>query len=144
MKKYHSEKDLLDTFIWIEPVDKDSFLKIKETLTRMGIASRVEGESKPTLWQSAHLLHKRGKYAIVSFKQMFMLDGRFKYTDFTPEDQDRVTYIASLLQRWGMCKLITKIPEDIYMPLVVVPYRDKSKWHLREKYHIGTKGNEND
>ena len=74
-----NSQDVTDKFIEIDAVDSDTFLKIKETLTRLGIASRKTGE-KPTLWQSCHILHKRGKYYIVHFKQMFLLDGKFERT----------------------------------------------------------------
>ena len=98
-----NSQDVTDKFIEIDAVDSDTFLKIKETLTRLGIASRKTGE-KPTLWQSCHILHKRGKYYIVHFKQMFLLDGKFERTEISQDDLDRVTAVANLLQQWALIK----------------------------------------
>lgn len=120
----------------IELKTEDDFLKIAETLTRIGISNN----KTKTLFQSCHILHKRGSYFIVSFKEMFALDGR-RHT-LTDEDIARRNLIASLLQEWGMCKIVD---EHLYMDredirnLHVIKFSDKSKWSLKPKYKIGTK-----
>jgi hypothetical protein len=135
-----NSQDVTDKFIEIESVDSDTFLKVKETLTRIGIASRKTGE-KPTLWQSCHILHKRGHYYIVHFKQMFLLDGKFDKTDLSQDDLDRVTAIVNLLQQWNLVK--TKKPStSVQMSsvnLTVISFADKGKWALKSKYSIGRK-----
>lgn len=100
--------------------------------------SRKDGDKKPTLWQSGHILHKRGQYAIVHFKQLFLLDGRSKQTDFTPEDAERIKLIAWLLQDWGLIKLkksfeINEKTSDV----VVISYAEKPNWQCKAKYTIG-------
>lgn len=99
--------------------------------------SRKEGDKKPTLWQSGHVLHKRGEYAIVHFKQLFLLDGRSKQTDFTQEDAERIKLIASLLQDWGLIKLKTPLNiDDKTSDVVVISYAEKSNWQCKAKYSI--------
>ena len=131
--------DVLDSFIEIDAVDSDTFLKVKETLTRIGIASRRAGEEDPTLWQSCHILHKKGRYYIVHFKQLFLLDGRVKKTQISQEDLDRTALIASMLVQWGLVKA-KRIPEyDTSTRVVVIPFKEKAKWNLCSKYNIGKK-----
>lgn len=137
------QEEILSTLIEIEPLNSDQFFKVKETLTRMGLVSRKRGEPKPTLWQSCHVLQKRGKYYILSFKNLFQLDGKLKETIFTEEDYDRVVLIANLLQDWGLVKI--KEPnrfvysEDSNTDVVVISYGEKSSWNLRAKYSIRVK-----
>ena len=120
----------------IELTDPDDFLKIKETLTRIGVASKRDN----TLFQSCHILHKRGRYYCVHFKELFQLDGRT--SDISHEDISRRNTIASLLQQWGLCKVIPKDVEEyeaLHVPLSVikvVAYRDKSNWALVSKYSM--------
>lgn len=115
--------------------DPSDFLKVKETLTRIGFASKKEN----ILYQSCHILHKRGRYAIVHFKELFLLDG--KKTDITENDIGRRNTIARLLADWGLVVVID--PSKIEEPTVtmnqikVVPYREKSNWSLQPKYAIG-------
>lgn len=130
--------DLVNTFFEIHPLDQDAFLKVKETLTRIGIAGREPGANKPTLWQSCHILHKRGHYYIVHFKQLFLLDGRTRVTDLTDEDIDRTEYVVALLEEWNLVRPIYK-PEKIKVDLVVIPFSKKGEWNLRNKYTIGVK-----
>lgn len=130
--------ELMDGFFEIESLDTDQFLKVKETLTRIGIASRKKGEEKPTLWQSCHVLHKRGRYFICHFKQLFLLDGRTKVTNFDNEDYDRTEYIVSLLEEWGLVKSLFDV-EKPKVNVVVIPYSKKTEWSLRSKYTIGEK-----
>ena len=133
-----TEEEVIDTFIEIEPLDQDGFLKVKETLTRIGIPTRVTGEDLPSLWQSCHVFHKRGKYYIVSFKQLFLLDGKFNRTDFTDEDYDRACIVANLLEQWSLVKLVDPFtPVDQNVRITVIPHRDKAKWNLRQKYSLG-------
>lgn len=111
-----------------------SFLKVKETLTRIGLYSKAE--DKQVLIQSCHILHKRGEYAIVHFKEMFALDHR--NSTFTVQDEARRDSIALLLQEWGLLKLIdqpdTQDIERKAAKFKVIPFKDKSNWILRSKY----------
>lgn len=112
----------------------DDFLKIKETLTRIGVASKKD----KTLYQSCHILHKRGRYAILHFKELFQLDG--KETDISEEDISRRNSIALLLDEWGLLEV--KDDEDIEVDLKqikIVPYKEKNEWKLESKYSIGRK-----
>lgn len=116
---------------------EDHFLKIKETLTRMGIASRKDKK----LYQSCHILHKQGKYAIVHFKELFMLDG--KLNNFDDDDKGRRNTIINLLEEWGLIKVVdhTKI-EDPVAPISqikILPHSEKNQWELIAKYSIGKK-----
>ena len=116
---------------------EDDFLKVRETLTRIGVASRKE----KTLYQSCHILHKQGKYYIVYFKELFALDG--KPTEFSESDQGRRNTIANLLQEWGLVKIVdaSKTAEPV-VPLSqvkILPYKEKNDWELVTKYNIGRK-----
>lgn len=115
--------------------DEDSFLKIIETLERIGIASA----NTKTLHQSAHILHKRGRYAILHFKEMFILDHRF--ADFTKEDQQRRDKIVRLLEEWGLLKILipSRLMEDGNIHLKILKHSEKYDWHLVPKYSIGRK-----
>lgn len=112
----------------------DDFLKIKETLSRMG----VESKRDKTLYQSCHILHKRGEYAILHFKELFTLDGRF--STITDEDIDRRNKIVKLLSEWGLLNIDDD--KDISyngVSLKVIPHAEKSQWELKSKYNIGVK-----
>lgn len=114
---------------------KEDFLKVKETLTRMGISSQRENK----LWQSCHILHKRGKYAVMHFKEMFLLDGLT--SDFSDEDLGRRNTIVKLLVEWGL--VVPVDPEEYKEPqlpiskLKIIPHKEKHEWQLIPKYHIG-------
>ena len=120
--------------------EPDDFLKVRETLTRIGVASRKEKK----LYQSCHILHKQGRYYIVHFKELFALDG--KRTNLTVNDIQRRNRIIRLLADWG---LITVINQDSVVDIAplnqikVLSYKDKSDWILEQKYNIGKKGKEN-
>lgn len=119
--------------ILLEP---DNFLKVRETLTRIGIASRKDNK----LYQSCHILHKQGRYFIVHFKELFALDG--KESNITTSDIERRNAIALLLQDWGLLKLVNKLTIDtgsILSQIKVVSYKEKSEWELVPKYNIGQK-----
>lgn len=119
----------------IELKDEDSFLKIKETLTRIGVASKKE----KTLWQSCHILHKQGYYHILHFKELFMLDGRS--SDLTENDLMRRNTIALLLEDWDLLKIKNKDKiEDKTVSLnqiKILAHKEKSDWVLEQKYAIG-------
>ena len=116
--------------------EPDDFLKVRETLTRIGVASRKEKK----LYQSCHILHKQGRYFIVHFKELFALDG--KHANLTVNDVQRRNRIVRLLADWG---LITVVSPDAVMDIAplnqikVLAYRDKSEWVLEQKYNIGSK-----
>jgi hypothetical protein len=117
--------------------EEEDFLKIKETLTRIGVASRKEKK----LYQSCHILHKQGKYYIVHFKELFALDG--KPTNFSDEDIGRRNTIALLLEEWDLIKIVEKeLCEKVKTPLSqikILPFKEKADWELVAKYNIGRK-----
>lgn len=116
---------------------KDDFLKIRETLCRIGVASKKE----KLLYQSCHILHKQGKYYIVHFKELFALDG--KPTDITENDLARRNTIALLLEDWGLLTLVKpERAEDLQVSLSqikIIGYKEKDEWELVPKYNIGKK-----
>ena len=121
--------------------EPDDFLKVRETLTRIGVASRKERK----LYQSCHILHKQGRYYIVHFKELFALDG--KKTNLTNNDVQRRNRIAQLLSDWGLVTIIEKTSVEDIAPLnqiKVLAYKDKSDWILEQKYNIGKKGKTQD
>ena len=118
----------------IELENEEDFLKVKETLTRIGVASRRDS----TLFQSCHILHKRGRYAILHFKELFILDGKSERTNFSEEDEQRRNTIAKLIDEWGLAKLVSDIGETTTLRRIkIVPFREKSEWNLVAKYTIG-------
>ena len=127
----------MDTLVEVELEGEESFLKIRETLTRIGIASRKENK----LFQSCHILHKKNKYYIVMFKEMFALDG--KETDFTEEDKARRNKIITLLRDWNLLRIKdeakVKSPMASMNQIKVLNYAEKGKWILESKYTIGRK-----
>lgn len=130
-----NNNDIVSSFIEVKLKEKNDFLKIKETLERIGIASK----KNKTLYQSCHILHKQGKYYIVHFKELYALDG--KETDFTEEDKARRNTIANLLKDWGLFELVDfKKSEEPKAPMTyikVIPFKDKKDWNLEAKYNIG-------
>ena len=116
---------------------KEDFLKVKETLTRIGISSRTDKK----LWQSCHILHKRGKYAIMHFKEMFVLDGLS--SDISDEDLGRRNVIVKLLVEWGLINAVDdeeyKEPMIPLSKLKIISHKEKGDWLLLPKYHIGRK-----
>ena len=127
----------LDSLAEIELNDDEDFLKIRETLTRIGIASRKDR----TLYQSCHILHKRSRYYIVHFKELFALDG--KPTNFSDNDLGRRNSIVNLLAEWGLLTLVdAKKTSEPIVPLgqiKIIAHKDKSDWDLVAKYNIGNK-----
>jgi len=127
----------LNSIVEIKLKEDDDFLKVRETLTRIGIASRKD----MTLYQSCHILHKQGKYYIVHFKELFALDG--KPTNFDVSDVSRRNTIANLLAEWGLIELVN--PQKSSEPVAplsqikVLSYGDKNDWNLVAKYNIGKK-----
>lgn len=118
----------------IELIKKDDFLKIRETLTRMGIANN----KTKTLYQSCHILQKQGLYYIVHFKELLRLDGR--PVDISEEDFQRRDSIAQLLEQWGLCRIIHKVGEKINEQVNnfrVISHSQKEQWQLIHKYKIG-------
>lgn len=114
----------------------DDFLKVKETLTRIGIAS----EHKKQLFQSCHILHKRGRYAIMHFKELFALDG--KPSSIDEQDISRRNAIVGLLMNWGLLKVVDPSSIANQAPLrqiKVLPFREKGDWDLVAKYTVGTR-----
>ena len=114
----------------------DDFLKVRETLTRIGVASRSEKK----LFQSCHILHKQGRYYIASFKELFLLDG--KTSDFSENDMQRRNRITKLLSDWGLVNLVNeeKIENVCSMSQIkIIPHKEKGEWQLIPKYQIGSK-----
>ena len=117
--------------------EPDDFLKVRETLTRIGVASRKEKK----LYQSCHILHKQGKYYIVHFKELFALDG--KYANLTVNDVQRRNRITRLLVDWGLISVVSEESILNIAPLnqiKVLPYKEKHEWTLEQKYNIGKRG----
>ena len=116
--------------------ENDDFLKIRETLTRIGVASRKD----KTLYQSCHILHKRGKYYLVHFKELFALDG--KESTISENDLARRNAIARLLEEWELLSIVdstqTSTPLAPMSQIKVLPYKEKSEWNLIPKYNIGS------
>jgi hypothetical protein len=117
--------------------EKDDFLKVRETLTRIGVASKKE----KILYQSCHILHKQGKYYIVHFKELFSLDG--KPTDFSENDIARRNTVTNLLSDWELLQIVdsekTKDPTVSLSQVKIIPHKEKSEWQLIPKYNIGKK-----
>ncbi len=114
----------------------DDFLKVRETLTRIGVASRTENK----LFQSCHILHKQGKYYIVHFKELFLLDG--KHSDFSENDHQRRNRITKLLSDWGLVESVNEMIEEemcSMSQIKILPHKQKADWELIPKYSIGSK-----
>ena len=115
--------------------EPDDFLKIKETLTRIGVSSK---KVQNTLYQSCHILHKQGRYFIVHFKELFLLDG--KPSNFTNDDFARRNTIATLLSDWGLLEVVIPAqasPKTSLRSIKIISHRDKKEWNLESKYSIG-------
>ena len=127
----------MDTMIECLLEEPDDFLKVRETLTRIGVASRKD----KILYQSCHILHKQGRYFFVHFKELFALDG--KPTNFSENDQARRNTIANLLAEWGLVKLVNpKEISELVVPLnqlKILAFKEKDLWELTAKYNIGSK-----
>jgi hypothetical protein len=127
-----SPSDMLEVTLG-EP---DDFLKVRETLTRIGVASRKEKK----LFQSCHILHKQGRYFVVHFKELFLLDG--KKSNLESCDLERRNTIATLMSDWGLVTLVNPEQASAKAPLrqiKIVSFREKSEWELCQKYNIGNK-----
>jgi hypothetical protein len=129
--------NIIETLLEIKLGQEDDFLKVRETLTRIGVASRKD----KTLYQSCHILHKQGKFYIVHFKEMFALDG--KPTNFSDEDKGRRNTIAKLLEDWGLIAIVdqeqAKQPVAALNQIKILPHKEKNDWTLVQKYAIGRK-----
>ena len=116
--------------------EPDDFLKVRETLTRIGVSSRKENK----LFQSCHILHKQGRYFIVHFKELFLLDG--KQSNLEESDVARRNTIATLISDWGLITLVNGKAAEIMAPLrqiKIIPFKEKVNWELCPKYNIGKK-----
>jgi len=138
-----SEEDLVswspESMLEITLAQPDDFLKVRETLSRVGVASRKD----KTLYQSCHILHKQGKYYIVHFKELFALDG--KDSTITQNDIERRNTIAGLLQDWSLLAIVKNEEAEKKAPLSqikVLAFKEKSEWDLQAKYNIGKKPEE--
>lgn len=129
--------DLLSKLVEVRIGEEEDFLKIKETLTRIGVASRKE----KTLYQSCHIFHKQGKYYIVHFKEMFAIDG--KPSNFSEEDRGRRNKIVELLQDWGLIRVVDpekiKDPQASMSQIKIINHKEKPEWNLEAKYNMGRK-----
>lgn len=129
--------NIVDTLLEVKLGEDDDFLKVRETLTRIGVASRKD----KTLYQSCHILHKQGKFYIVHFKEMFALDG--KPATFDDDDKGRRNTIAKLLEDWGLLKIVDpnthSSPKAAMNQIKIIPHKEKNEWTLVTKYAIGKK-----
>jgi hypothetical protein len=127
----------LETLVEVKLKTDEDFLKVRETLTRIGVASKKEKK----LYQSCHILHKQGLYYIVHFKELFALDN--KTSNFSDEDRGRRNTIANLMGEWGLVELVdpakTKDPVAAMSQIKIIPYKEKDDWELITKYKIGRK-----
>ena len=127
----------LSKFVEVSLNEQDDFLKVRETLTRIGVSSRKE----KVLYQSFHILHKQGKYYIVHFKELFALDG--KPSNISENDIQRRNAIANLLEEWGLVTILNKeLMKDNIAPLhqvKIISFKEKNDWDLITKYNIGKK-----
>jgi len=127
----------ISKFVEVELGEEDDFLKVRETLTRIGVSSRKER----ILYQSCHILHKQGKYYIVHFKELFSLDG--KPSNISENDIQRRNTIANLLEQWGLVKIMnSQVVKDNMAPIhqiKIISFKDKDDWDLVTKYNIGKK-----
>ena len=133
---WHPEK-----MLEVQLKEPDDFLKVRETLTRIGVASRKDKK----LFQSCHILHKQGRYFIVHFKELFALDGKF--ANFSENDIERRNTIASLLSDWGLVAILNKENAQNKAPLSqikVLAFKEKDEWDLQAKYNIGKKAEDGD
>lgn len=135
----NENEDLIKDLVEITFPEKDDFLKIRETLSRIGVASRKEKE----LFQSCHILHKRGKYYITHFKELFKLDG--KPTSIDESDIGRRNTIVKLLEQWKLISIVDEsmVSEPIapLSQIKIIPHKEKSEWKLTTKYSIGNTKN---
>ena len=125
-----------DQMVEVTLNEPDDFLKVRETLTRIGVASRKEKK----IYQSCHILHKQGRYFIVHFKELFALDG--KEANFSDNDAERRNTIAQLLSDWGLIAILNKEVAEKKAPLSqikVLSFKEKNEWDLQAKYNIGKK-----
>tara|TARA_R110000787_G_C13087046_1_gene410855 strand:+ start:22 stop:453 length:432 start_codon:yes stop_codon:yes gene_type:complete len=125
-----------DSMLEVQLKEPDDFLKVRETLTRIGVASRKDKK----LFQSCHILHKQGRYFIVHFKELFALDG--KESNLSDNDIERRNTIAQLLADWGLIAIINSSVAESKAPLSqikVLAFKEKSEWDLQAKYNIGKK-----
>jgi len=125
-----------DQMVEVTLNEPDDFLKVRETLTRIGVASRKEKK----IYQSCHILHKQGRYFLVHFKELFALDG--KHANLTSNDVQRRNRIAQLLVDWGLVGIVNSdIIQDVapLNQIKVLSYKDKGEWQLETKYNIGSK-----
>ena len=129
--------NVIDSLVEVTLPNEEDFLKIKETLTRIGVASKKDRK----LYQSCHILHKQGKYYIVHFKELFALDG--KPSNFSEEDMGRRNTIVNLLAEWGLLKLVvvekSQEPRTPLSQIKILAYKDRNEWELVAKYNIGRK-----
>lgn len=132
--------NVIDSLIEVTLPREEDFLKIKETLTRIGVASKKDRK----LYQSCHILHKQGKYYIVHFKELFSLDG--KPSNFSEEDMGRRNTIASLLEEWGLLNIVntekSQQPRTPLSQIKILAFKDRNEWELVAKYNIGRKIND--
>ena len=128
---------VIDSLVEVSLKQDDDFLKVRETLTRIGVASRKDRK----LFQSCHILHKQGRYYIVHFKELFKLDG--KPSSITAEDIARRNTITNLLAEWGLVNIndpnTTSDPIAPLSQVKIIPFKDKDQWELVAKYNIGKK-----
>lgn len=129
--------NVVETLVEVRLKNAEDFLKIKETLSRIGVASKKDN----TLYQSCHILHKQGKYYITHFKELFLLDG--KQSDFDENDKGRRNTIVDLLEEWGLLEVVSKDkvaePKAPISQVKIISYKEKEDWNLVPKYTIGKK-----
>lgn len=128
------QEKIIENFIEVKLLKEEDFLKVKETLTRIGVSSKKDKK----LYQSCHILHKRGKYYIVHFKELFILDGLA--STLTDNDIARRNTIVTLLEQWELVEIVESYkcsPKASMAQIKIIPYSEKNEWDLIAKYSIG-------
>lgn len=125
--------EYMEELIEVEVLDRQAFLQVRETLTRIGIKAKSSND----LWQSCHVLQKRGRYFIVHFKQLFVLEGKATVDDISQQDIDRLEQTVIMLEKWGLVKPLVELNYDVKVKLDIIPYKQKSLFNLKSKHRLG-------
>jgi len=125
--------EYMEELIEVEVLDRKKFLQVRETLTRIGIKSKSSND----MWQSCHVLQKRGRYFIVHFKQLFVLEGKATREDISQQDIDRLEQTVIMLEKWGLVKPLVELDYDVKVKLDIIPYKQKSLFNLKSKHRLG-------
>lgn len=131
-------ESVLEDMIEVEPLDKDGFLKVRETLTRVGTVTRQTDSEVPRLTQMCHVLHSSGRYFICHYKQLFLLDGKSEKTNYTEKDEDTLFKVVNLLEGWNLIAPKDEI-EKVDCHVQAIAFKEKANYELKSNYRLGKK-----